>query len=179
MSPTKQKILLLLFTGLEFGYSYSPHKQWQVLKRFSYKWNKINREKLRKDINQLYQSRLLKRQENKDGSITVILTDKGKMKALTYWFDNMKLKKDDWDKKWRIVIFDIPEKLKSGRDALRKKIKELGFHELQKSVWIYPYECKDEIDFIIEFFDMRKYVRFIVADCIDNELHLKKTFKLI
>src|SRR3989344_4593151 len=53
-----------------------------------------------------------------------------------------------WDKLWRLVIFDIPEEERTGRMALAAKLKELGFYPLQKSVFIHPYECKDEIDFI-------------------------------
>ena len=56
------------------------------------------------------------------------------------------------DGEWRIVIFDIPEKFKKAREALRMKLKELGFLELQKSVFIFPYECEDEINFIVEVF---------------------------
>ena len=90
----------------------------------------------------------------------------------------MKIKENLWDGKWRTVIFDIPEKLKSARNALRDKLKEVGFHELQKSVFVFPYECKDEIDFIIEFFNLRQYVRYGIFDFIDNDLHLRKTFNL-
>jgi len=91
----------------------------------------------------------------------------------------MKIKRENWDGKWRIVVFDIPEKIKRGRDALREKLKELGFYELQKSVFVFPYKCQNEIEFVIEFFNLRKYVRFGTLDSIDNNLHLKKIFKLI
>ena len=78
-----------------------------------------------------------------------------------------------------MVIFDVPEYKRSGRDDLREKLKELGFYELQKSVWICPYNCKNQIDFIIELFGLREYVRFAVVDSIDNELYLKKIFNLL
>jgi len=178
MSPTRQKILLLLFGGLSFGYSFTPGKQWRVLKEVSREWKKINEKELKQELRQLYRSKIIKRKENSDGSRTITLTEKGRLKILTYHFEKMKIKRENWDGKWRVVAFDIPEKLKSGRNALRKKIKELGFYELQKSVWVFPYECKDEIDFIIEFFDLRKYVRFGILESIDNELHLKNIFKL-
>jgi phenylacetic acid degradation operon negative regulatory protein len=90
----------------------------------------------------------------------------------------MVIEKEKWDGKWRFVIFDIPEKLKSGRDALRKKIKKLGFYELQKSVFIFPYKCADEIAFIIEFFGIKKYVRHGTMDSIDDDIYLKKFFGL-
>ncbi|MBU2635030.1 hypothetical protein KJ841_00975 [Patescibacteria group bacterium] len=178
MSPAKQKILLLLFGGLAFGYSITPNRQWKVLKEVGREWKKIDEKKLKEEIRQLYRSKLIKQKENTDGSCTVILTEKGKLKVLTYHFEQMRIKSEKWDGKWRLVAFDIPEKLKSGRNALRKKIKELGFYEFQKSVWVYPYKCKDEIDFIIEFFNLRKYVRFGILESVDNELHLKKIFKL-
>ena len=45
-----------------------------------------------------------------------------------------------WDRKWRIVIFDIQEKQRKKRDALRVKLKELGFGQWQKSVYISPHD---------------------------------------
>jgi len=77
------------------------------------------------------------------------------------------------------VAFDIPEDYKRARDALRRKLQQLGFRELQKSVFVFPYECKDEIEFIVEFFAIRKYVRYGVLDLIDNDLQLRKTFRLL
>ena len=178
MKTLKKKILLLLFGGLSFGYSITPNRQWKILKQISQEWKNINKENLRQQIKELYRSKAIERKENSDGSYTIVLTDKGKLKALTYYFEKIKIEGGKWDGKWRIVIFDIPEKKRGGRDALRDKIKEIGFYELQKSVFVFPYECKDEIDFIIEFFGLREYVRFGILDSIDNELHLKKIFKL-
>ena len=178
MSPIKQKILLLLLGGIAFGYSYTPQQQWRVLKEVSREWKKIDREKLKKEIRNLYRSKIIKSKENPDGSCTIVLTDKGRLKALTYHFEKMRIEGGEWDGKWRLVVFDIPEKIRGGRRALREKIREMGFHELQKSVWIFPYECKNEIDFIVEFFGLRKYVRFCVLESIDNKLHLKKLFNL-
>ena len=91
----------------------------------------------------------------------------------------MGVEKINWDGRWRLVIFDVPEKLRKGRDALREKLKDLGFYELQKSVFIFPYECKNEIDFLIEFFHLRKFVRYGILEKIDNDLHLRKVFGLI
>jgi DNA-binding transcriptional regulator PaaX len=152
MSPLKQKILLLFLSGVAFGYSYTPQRQWRIIKELSREWKKINRKKLYEGIKSLYKSRFVERTDNSDGSITIKLTEKGKIKALTYRFQEMKINDGEWDKKWRMVVFDIPEKLKASRNALREKLKELGFYELQKSVWVFPYECKNEIDFVIEFF---------------------------
>ena len=160
------------------GYTYSPYRQWRIIKKMGREWKRINKEELRRQINELYRSKLIEKRENPDGSTTIILTERGKLRALKYRFGDMKIKTDSWDNKWRMVAFDIPERTKRGRDALRKKLKELGFYELQKSLWVFPYECRSEIDFIIEYFGLRRYVRFAILEFIDNELHLKEIFKL-
>jgi len=55
----------------------------------------------------------------------------------------------------------------------------MGLYPLQKSVLIYPYEFKNEVEFISEIFDLRKFVRLMIVKEIDNALHLKKIFELI
>ncbi|MBI2054370.1 MAG: hypothetical protein HYT36_03490 [Candidatus Staskawiczbacteria bacterium] len=178
MKPFGQKILLLLLTGAALSLSYTPQQYWRSVKIANKEWKKIDKEELRRAIRQLYRSKLVKRTENSDGSITMVLTDSGKLRALTYRFDEMKIESEKWDGKWRLVGFDVPEKVRWGRDALRGKLKKLGFYEFQKSVFIYPHDCKNEIDFIVEFFGIRKYVRFGILEFIDNEKHLKEIFKL-
>ena len=179
MSAIKEKIFLLLLAGLSLGFTYSPYRQWKILKTAAKEWKRIDERKLREEIKKLYQTQLVEMKENPDKSYTLILTEKGKLKALTYHFQAMKIKKKNWDGKWRLIVFDIPEKMRRARDALREKLKELGFYELQKSVFVFPYECKDEIEFIVEFFNLRQYVRYGVLESIDNNLHLRKIFKLI
>lgn len=179
MSPTKQKILLLLLAGLAFGYSYTPQRQLRILRGISQEWKKIDEKKLQQEIRMLYQNKWVEKKENPDGSYTILLTDKGKLRVLTYHFQEMKLERKNWDGKWRVVLFDIPEKLKQGREILRDKLKQLGFHKLQESIFIFPYECQNEIEFIIEFFNLRKYVRIGILEKIDNELYLKKIFNFV
>jgi len=58
-------------------------------------------------------------------------------------------------------------------------LKDLKFIELQKSIFINPYECEDEIDFIVEFFQIRPCVRYLRAEYFTNEEQLKIKFGLI
>jgi len=136
-------------------------------------WRDINRKQLRDTINNLYKSKLVDVKENKYGILKMVVTQKGKKAILSYNFDQMKINKPKvWDGKWRIITFDIPEHLKRARNALRVKLNNLGFLKYQKSVFIYPYECRDEIDFVIEFFNLRPYVRYIEAQSLDKTLKL-------
>ncbi|OGE74129.1 MAG: hypothetical protein A3I07_00200 [Candidatus Doudnabacteria bacterium RIFCSPLOWO2_02_FULL_42_9] len=115
-----------------------------------------------------------------DGNKTVLkLTKAGMQKVLTFKLDDMQIKRQKrWDRKWRIVMFDIPEKFKQKRDALVQKLGEIGFIRIQKSVWICPFPCEDEIFFIAELYEVREYLRMITAEDIDREENLLKAFNL-
>ena len=142
-------------------------------------WKDIDKQAADRAIQALYESTLIDAKENADGTIMLILSEKGRNRALTYQYKNIKISKPTkWDKKWRLIIFDIPEHEREARDAFREHLDYMGFFCVQKSAWVYPYDCRDEIDFIIEYQGIRKHVRFIVADHFDNEEHLKKFFGL-
>lgn len=182
IGPVGQKVLLLLMAGVALGLSGRPDKYFRVIRSARKEWKKINRinnRSLHQTIKNLYRSKLIEWRENKDGTLTITLSENGKKKAFRYNFTEMEIKKPlRWDKVWRMVIFDIPEKFKRGRDALSAKLKELGFYSMQKSVFIHPYDCKNEVDFIVENFNLRPYVRFLIVKETDIDLHLKTKFGL-
>jgi len=180
LSSTSQKILILLIGGISLGLTRSPMRYFKIIKDMGRAWREVNKKQLSDSIRSLYRSKLVDMKEGKDGSIKMILTEKGKNKIISYNFEQMIIPKPNkWDKKWRIITFDIPENFKEARNALREKLNNLGFLKYQKSVFIHPYECKNEIDFVIEFFNIRPYVRYIVVESLDNELDLKKRFGLL
>jgi DNA-binding transcriptional regulator PaaX len=179
IGAVEQKILLLLGGGLLLSLSKSPDQYFRILKGVTKEWKQINKRVLHIAIKKLYKSKLITCIEDKKGLVTLALDGEGKNKILTYNLDKMKIKKPKrWDGLWRIVIFDVPERFKKGRDALASRLKKIDFHPIQKSVFIYPYECKNEIDFIVEIFDLKPYVRFIVAKSTDIDLELKEIFGL-
>ncbi|KKQ04768.1 MAG: hypothetical protein US25_C0038G0005 [Candidatus Moranbacteria bacterium GW2011_GWE1_36_7] len=126
--------------------------------------------------------KLIKVIKEKDGSVRVELTNKGKKRVREFCFDSLVIEKaKKWDGKWRILMFDIPTKPKiynNARNALRDKIKELGFVQMQKSVWVYPYECEDEILFLAETYSVEKFIDMLVAERVMHEEKFKKKFKL-
>lgn len=177
LGANQQKIILLLYGGLALGLSASPGRYFRILRMIGKEWKQIDRYALHEAIRGLYRSKLIEEKVAKDGSITLVLSEGGRKKALTYKLDEMTVNKPKlWDKKWRVVIFDIPEDLKKVREAMREHLKRLGFVYLQKSVFVHPFPCADQIEFLIEFYRARPYIRQILAEKIDNELHLKRKF---
>ncbi|MBI2023859.1 hypothetical protein HYT00_00465 [Candidatus Giovannonibacteria bacterium] len=168
------KVLELLATGALLGFTKNKQQRLELIRDADYIWNTIDQKELQSLIRKF---KILKyiQIDNK----RIILTEKGRVRNLWYIFKQLKLPSNKrWDKKWRMVLFDIPEQRKKARDALRKKLKDIGFLEFQKSIFIYPYFCRDEINFIINFFNISDYVYYIEAP-ISPDDDLRKKFKLI
>lgn len=107
------------------------------------------------------------------------LTEKGKKAAMKLLFDNFRIQPDGkWDGVWRVVIFDIPTQKNRQRDILRQRLDQVGFFQLQKSVFVSPFSCKNELDIICEVYDLWDYVNYFEAVNIDNEGNLRSYFEL-
>ncbi len=157
------KILELLASGLVLGFVRDKSARRKLLEECDKVWHTIDRKQLNQIIKKFGMAGLIRVVE-RSGTEKVFLTDAGRNKFLRYHFHHMKLSKPRrWDKKWRLVLFDVPEQKRRIRDALRRKLKELGFLEFQKSVFIVPYPCEDEINFIINFFDIAEFVFYLEA----------------
>jgi phenylacetic acid degradation operon negative regulatory protein len=84
-----------------------------------------------------------------------------------------------WDQKWRLVFFDIPEDHKYARDMLARKLRSLGFYQLQKSAWIHPFPCRDVIEKVCTEYKVDRYISYVEVTYIDNQQKLKERFKKI
>ena len=107
---------------------------------------------------------------------TIALTEKGRRYLAKTKAKESAGKKQKWDGKWRIVIFDVWEKHRGKRDMLRKEIKEFGFAQLQQSVWIYPFACGDFIELLKADLRFGKNIRYLVVEHLDNDIRLRKRF---
>jgi|SRR3989344_2923395 len=83
-----------------------------------------------------------------------------------------------WDGKWRIIAFDVPEPYNTARRALSLKLRELGCYHYQNSVFVYPYDCREDINFIKNYFGFDSAIKYIVAEKLDDEKTLEEFFKL-
>ncbi|GBE16949.1 hypothetical protein BMS3Abin15_00773 [bacterium BMS3Abin15] len=138
-----------------------------------------NKRQISNALSSLKKRKFIKIIKENNGKTRVKLTNKGKKRVTEFILNDITISKPkNWDGKWRIVIFDIPIDRDRARGALRRKIKELGFRQLQKSVWIFPYECEDEILFISEIFRITKYVEIFTVDKMLHEKEIRRAFKL-
>lgn len=182
-SLSKKILEGLLITGAVFIAASSPYFAFHLSRNFSkiLRQRKYLKAKQAKFDNSFY---YLKRRgylniEKKNKQIYISLTEEGRKKAGKYLIDDLKIKEPKkWDKKWRIVIFDIPTLTNIKRAAFRGKLKELGFYKLQQSVWVYPYDCEREIEFLKEFFGLNQRELNLIVGEIKRDEFLRRTFKL-
>ncbi len=78
-----------------------------------------------------------------DGEPHYIITTEGE-KEFDRVLKNLK-ETGNWDGRWRLVIFNVPETKRDLRDRIRRALGLLGMGILQPSVWISPKDIKNEV----------------------------------
>ncbi len=112
--------------------------------------------------------------ENKEKFVELLPSGIEKLKLLSE--ENLFSKPSEWDKKWRVVIFDVPEKFRSARDSLRFKLQSFGLAKIQKSVYVYPFACTNEISALSGRLGIGKYVTIMIAEIIQGEENIIDEF---
>lgn len=138
---------------------------------------KGGKDEYRRIINYLKQRGYVNKRGRGDEAV-IGITHHGAMRLQRIRLQNLSLEKSGtWDEKWRIVTFDIPEKNKSARNALRQVLKRLGFKKLYQSVWIHPLPCTREIQFIKDRYMVSGNVTVLEVAAFDDEPRFKWLFR--
>jgi CRISPR-associated endonuclease Cas2 len=133
-------------------------------------WNKFNLWRLKQVIKRLEKQKAV---EVKSGEVRI--TAKGRLKVLKFNLEEMELKRKT-DGKWRLIIYDITEMKRNERDIFRSFLKKLKFLRLQHSVYLTPYVCDDEIEYLKLQFEVGKEVQVLKVSGIENEQVYKEYF---
>lgn len=140
--------------------------------------NKRSRERELRRIMHYMKRRGLITYKPNDYEHGILITDGGKKYLKHKKMSDIVIQKPDhWDKKWRLVFFDIPENKKVKRQSLTAKLRLLGFQTLQYSVWIHPFACRTEIEAVTEMVEVSRFVTYVEIDQIDNANELQVRFE--
>lgn len=159
----------------------SPAGTRRFLKEIPKEFRRYKKSQLRRSLSYLKTQNQIQYTEKKDGHIIVQVTKNGENYLRKFDFDNLVLEKPEkWDKKWHLVIFDIPEKKKLAREALREKLKDLGLIKLQDSIWVTPFSCEQEINLIKNIFNLSDFWLDVVTteNLGGREYQMRKQFNL-
>ena len=174
-NPTVQEVLLLLAAGAFLIASFITPGLPLALKPFIdykrekdyQKWKQFNQARLKQVLKRLKEQKVVEILPTKYEDI-IKITDRGKRKILRFKLDKLQLKKK-WDGKWRLIIYDVAKEKKRERDYLREILKRLKCFQLQKSVYLTPFKCEDEIEYIRQLFGIGDEVKILKVASLENE----------
>ena len=116
---------------------------------------------------------------NSTKNAQISMTEKGYQKLQTNSLKNLNFNPKKWDKRWRIVMYDIPESERSKRDALRGHLQTAGFQQMHSGVWVHPGRCDDYVERLKQALRLKAgQLTLVVATKITDSSHLHKQFGL-
>lgn len=174
---TTRQILLYLVDGLvSISEPFDRHGMYKKYIEDYFGWRNFDRKKFSNDLKRLEREGMVETYFEKNKNL-VKLSKKGKHKVGLILAEEYKfIYPKSWDGKWRIIIFDIPNAKNRNRDIFRAKLKEIGCIQLQESVFVLPFDCKEIVDYFKNLFEIQKCVQYIVAEKIEMELDLVSVF---
>lgn len=158
---------VVLFPGIA---AVAPLIEAEKRRRERKEWEKFNLWRLRQVIKRLESQKIV---EIKDDVVKI--TNRGKKRLLKFNLDNIKLK-GKTDGKWRLIIYDIANLKKPQRELFRETLKRLKFLGLQESVYLTPFVCDDEIEYLRQLFDIGDEVVVLRVEGIENEQAYNRYF---
>lgn len=179
LTKVARRVLLNLAGSNILKFMRSPQGYFKILEPRDGTWESINKKSLYSALGKLYQARLISIVETLDGVTEIAILDKGRKIAEEQIAYEKIPRPPRWDKKWRLIFFDIPEEKKNAREAFRYHLKKLGFTEFHKSTFIFPFPCTKEIETLSVRFGIKPHIRMATAESVDNEFEFKKHFNLL
>jgi len=172
----REALLMLIDISLFFERPFFRYG-WQRVEIDNYLLSRgVDRQIFFKRIKYLKNQKIIKnRFKRKKGYLE--LTVKGIEEVNNIKIQNLKVPRPEkWDGKWRLVIFDIPEKDRCLRNFIRNKLYQMGFIQVQKSVFVYPFECTMEINTLCNYSGGRDYIKYMIADIFEGEEEIADRF---
>lgn len=84
-----------------------------------------------------------------------------------------------WDGKWRLVTFDVPVSADEKRYQLRRLLKEFGFYQLQKSVWIYPNHLAEKFWRLLVDVELDRYCKVMLVEFLEGDENVRRHFRQV
>ncbi len=141
-------------------------------------WKHFNPSYLRRTLRQLHKQKHIELVYEK-GEEVIKLTQGGKRRILHYSIQTLAINKPNrWDGLWRMVMYDIPKEKHKTSDYFRLTLQNLGFYPIQKSVYLFPYPCFDEIEYLRQFYFLDITVQYLLVKSIENDGIYRTYFSL-
>ncbi|MBI2442630.1 MAG: hypothetical protein HYV40_01835 [Candidatus Levybacteria bacterium] len=141
-------------------------------------WKHFNISYLRQTLRRMAAQKLV-RVETVGRKQRIVITELGKKRVFEYGLKEIVVpKKVVWDKKWRVIIYDIPKSKKALQEHMRRTLKQLGFLQLQKSTYLIPYPCYKEIEFLRSYYGLGEHLKYMLVSKLEDDPVYKTYFGL-
>ena len=111
---------------------------------------------------------------HKDDSYHYSLTKKGHQRLKESIIDELEIPfPNQWDKKWRLVTFDVPVEKSRQRAYFTARLQSLGFMMMQRSLWVYPFPCFEQLEQIAGHYHLLGYCSLMEVQKLD-EISIKR-----
>lgn len=131
------KSLILLFSTDNLNYFKSNYQPYEVIYQFL---NDYSKSSIRAAVSSLLADGDLEKIV-RNGTVCFSLTSKGFRSLSRSFLRSYQGLKTQWDGKWRMIVFDIPEKKREQRGRVREILERFGFGRLTNSVYISPFNA--------------------------------------
>jgi DNA-binding transcriptional regulator PaaX len=165
-------LLILGVLREAFIESFWPHPYYHTFCKHA------NRRSFRNALERLKKRGLILSERQENGRIAFYLSDNGEKLSKRIALKLELSKTRPWDGKWRLLIFDIPEKTRAKRDFFRRELRSFGFYQLQKSVWAYPYPIGKDFFELWSEFNFKDQLVLVESAKIDEDKNLRAFFGL-
>ena len=100
----------------------------------------------------------------------VELTAKGRRMLSKFKFDSLLVDRHGkkWNGHWWLVIADIPsKKFRYAANMFHNKLKQMYFYPLQRTAWVYPFDPREEVDYVATFYKIERFITTMEVASID------------
>ncbi|MFH1827085.1 MAG: PaaX family transcriptional regulator C-terminal domain-containing protein [bacterium] len=134
-------------------------------------------QKTKATLSSLIREELIEKIEDSNTIPSYKLTDKG-FKELVLTFPFFRFLKEEWDGKWRILSYEIPEKKRELRDKLRRHVAGWGLGPWHRSFWLTPHPIIDDLRELVGGREEEKYVQAFESDYVfgDKQVLIEKVW---
>lgn len=73
----------------------------------------------------------------------------------------------DWDGRWRVLVYSVPEALRNRRNDLRRELIWTGFAHLSPGTWISPNPLEDSVRELLRRYGLEPYTTLFVAPYVE------------
>lgn len=171
--PLKYKLLCYIAYSLVDGHIFSYIDALQTIRKYFGQTYQITT--LRKEFSLAKKEGLIELKPHYH-KFRPVLTSPGRLAIKT----RLPFKKfGDWDGKWRLVLFDLPQKERPYRLELVENLAKLGFGHWQKHAYISPYPLLATVSRLASDLGIRQYLKLLTIEEIKGEEKIESSWQLI